>query len=53
MRSTIHLPRSTGEVVVPLAVTLSTLACVMIPPRGLSGGSATRRMATPATPGTP
>ena len=38
MRWTIQLPRSTGEVVVPLAVTLSTLACVMKPPRGLSGG---------------
>ena len=35
----IHLPRRTGEVVVPLAVTLRTLACVMKPPRGLSGGS--------------
>ena len=28
-----HAPRSTGEVVVPLAVTLSTLACVNTPPR--------------------
>ena len=29
MRSMIHAPRSTGEVVVPFAVTFSTLACVM------------------------
>ena len=49
MRSMIHAPRSTGEVVVPLAVTLSTLACVIRPPRGLSAGSATRRSATPST----
>ncbi len=28
MRSLIHAPRTTGDVVVPLAVTLSTLACV-------------------------
>ena len=53
MRSTIHLPRRTGEVVVPLAVTLRTLACVMKPPRGLSPGSCTRRMAIPFTPGMP
>ena len=49
----IHFPRSTGEVVVPLAVILSTLAWVMRPPRGLSAGSDTRRMATPFTPGMP
>ena len=30
----IHTPRITGEVVVPLAVTLSTLAWVSSPPRG-------------------
>ena len=43
----------TGEVVVPLAVTLSTLACVINPPRGLSGGTFTLRMFTPLTPGMP
>ena len=37
-------PRTTGEVVVPFAVTLSTLAWVNRPPRGLSAGSGTRRM---------
>ena len=31
-RST-HAPRTTGEVLVPLAVTFSTLACVSTPPR--------------------
>ena len=35
--------RFTGEVTVPLAVSLRTLACVKKPPRWLSGGSATRR----------
>ena len=53
MRSMIHAPRRTGEVVVPLAVTLSTLACVSRPPRGLSAGSGTRRSATPSTGGRP
>ena len=53
MRSMIQSPRSTGEVVVPLAVTLSTLACVIRPPRALSGGSVTRRIAAPCTPGMP
>ena len=47
----IHLPRSTGDVVVPFAVIFSTLACVKKPPRGLSGVSFTRRMATPFTSG--
>ena len=42
---------STGEVVVPLAVTFSTLAIVIRPPRSLPAGSATRRMAAPSTPG--
>ena len=51
IRSMIHLPRSTGEVVVPFAVTFSTLAWVIRPPRTLCAGSATRRMATPSTPG--
>ena len=33
MRSSTQAPRSTGEVVVPLAVTFSTLAIVSTPPR--------------------
>ena len=41
MRSITQAPRTTGEVVVPLAVTRSTLACVIRPPRGESFGSAT------------
>ena len=53
MRSVIQWPRSTGEVVVPFAVTLSTLAIVMMPPRSLSGGSETRRMFAPFTPEMP
>jgi len=53
MRSMIHAPRSTGDVVVPLAVTLSTAACVMSPPRGLSAGNGIRRKATPGTDGRP
>ncbi len=53
MRSVIQWPRSTGEVVVPLAVTFSTLAIVIRPPRSLPRGSATRRIAAPATPGMP
>ena len=43
MRSSTHAPRRTGEVVVPLAVTFSTLAIVSTPPRWLSGGSSTLR----------
>ena len=50
MRSVIQCPRSTGEVVVPLAVTLRTLACVISPPRTLSAGSFTLRKLTPETP---
>jgi hypothetical protein len=49
----IQWPRSTGEVVVPFAVSLSTLAMVMRPPRSLSRGSTTRRIAAPFTPGMP
>ena len=49
----IQWPRSTGEVVVPLAVTFSTLACVISPPRTLSGGSFTLRNSTPVTPRMP
>ena len=52
-RSMIQAPRSTGEVVVPLAVTLSTLAWVIRPPLTQPGGSATRRSATPSTAGMP
>ena len=44
MRSITHAPRTTGEVVVPLAVTVSTLAWVSSPPRTLSFGIATFRM---------
>ena len=43
----------TGEVVVPLAVTFSTLAIVSTPPRWLSGGSVTLRNSQPSTPGMP
>jgi len=50
MRSIIQTPRSTGEVVVPFAVTFNTLACVSSPPRTESGGSCTRRIAEPSTP---
>lgn len=49
----IQTPRTTGEVVVPLAVTLSTLACVRKPPRTLSFGKETLRKAEPVTPGRP
>ena len=48
-----NTPRGTGDVVVPLAVTLSTLACVMSPPRSECGGSDTRRSSQPSTPGMP
>ncbi len=47
------LPRGTGDVVVPFAVTFSTLACVSSPPRGRSAGNATRRMCCPSTAGNP
>src|SRR5262249_40087590 len=53
MRSSTQAPRVTGEVLVPLAVTFSTLAMVMTPPRWLSGGNATLRNACPSTPGMP
>ena len=46
----IQAPRLTGEVVVPLAVTLKTLACVNKPPRALPFGKVTGRKATPVTP---
>jgi hypothetical protein len=39
-----------GEVVVPLAVTLRTLAIVRTPPRWLSGGRATFRNSQPSIP---
>ena len=52
-RSMKNTPRGTGDVVVPLAVTLSTLACVMSPPRSECGGSDTRRSSQPSTPGMP
>ena len=55
-RSKTHAPRTTGEVVVPFAVTFSTAACVSTPPRtdpGPASGSGTVRIATPSTPGTP
>ena len=40
---------STGEVVVPLAVTFRMAACVMNPPRAESLGKGVRRRATPRT----
>ena len=50
----IHLPRSTGEVVVPLAVTLRTLACVMHPAAEAVGRQLhLARMAIPDTPAMP
>ena len=39
IRSSTHLPRSTGEVRVPSAVTFRMLACVSTPPRWLVAGS--------------
>ena len=53
MRSRTHAPRSTGEVVVPLAVTFSTLAIVNTPPRWLPGGSVIFWNSQPSTPGMP
>ena len=53
IRSSTHLPRSTGEVRVPSAVTFRTLACVMTPPRWLPGGSFTLRSSPPTTPAMP
>jgi hypothetical protein len=52
-RSMIQAPRITGDVVVPLAVIFRMLACVSRPPRGLSAGSFTGRIATPSTGGNP
>ena len=46
-------PRSTGDVTVPLAVTLSTAAIVSTPPRWLSPGSFTLRNSGPSTPSIP
>ena len=43
-------PRTTGEVVVPLAVTFNTLACVNTPPRWLPAGSGVLRICSPVTP---
>ena len=53
IRSITHTPRITGEVLVPLAVTLSTLPCDKNPPRGESTGKFTLRIPTPRIPGTP
>ena len=47
------LPRGTGEVFVPLAVTLSTLAWVRMPPRGLPSGSRTFWNSSPSMSGIP
>lgn len=53
MRSRTHAPRNTGEVVVPLAVTLSTPAIVNTPPRWLPGGRVVLRNVQPSTPAMP
>ena len=53
MRSSTQAPRVTGDVLVPLAVTFSTLAIVNTPPRWLSAGNLTLRNACPSTPGMP
>jgi len=53
MRSITHAPRRTGDVVVPFAVTLSTPAIVISPPRGEPAGNATRRSADPSTGASP
>ncbi len=50
IRSMIQAPRSTGEVVVPLAALISTLVWVKSPPWMLSFGNSTLRSATPRTP---
>ena len=52
MRSITHTPRITGEVLVPLAVTLSTLPWDRNPPLGEPAGSFTLRISIPVTPGT-
>ena len=53
MRSMTRTPRTTGEVLVPFALTFKTLAWVKTPPRWLSGGSLTFCRSTPLTPGMP
>ena len=53
MRSMIQAPRMTGEVVVPLLVTLRIAAWVSRPPSGLPAGSVTFRMAEPWSGGRP
>ena len=52
-RAITNAPRGTGEVVVPLAVIFKMAACVRKPPRGEPGGSFTRRISGPLTPGMP
>ena len=50
----IHAPRITGEVVVPLAVTLSTLAWVMqAAAQAVAAGAARGAWRRPSTPGMP
>jgi hypothetical protein len=49
MLSRIHLPRFTGDVLVGFEVTVSTLACVTTPPRGVPANE-TRRNFGPFTP---
>ena len=51
--SRMNNPRFTGEVRVGFEVTANTLPMVNKPPRGLSGGSLTKRMSPPSTPGMP
>ena len=46
-----HAPRFTGEVEVPLAVTLRIAPCVSKPPRGEPAGRGTGRTAEPLTGG--
>jgi len=48
-RAITHAPRRTGEVDVPLAVTLRTAPCVSSPPRGEPAGRGTARSADPLT----
>ena len=50
-RSMTQAPRTTGEVVVPFALTFKIAACVSRPPKGLPAGSATLRMAEPLSGG--
>ena len=53
MRSMTQAPRTTGEVVVPLLVTLRIAAWVRRPPSGLPAGSETLRIAEPWSGGRP